>query len=128
MKGISPKFPLMFDNTYGAYRLTKTHQEAITQNLKNLILTGPGERVMDIHFGVGLRRYFFEPMTQNVSSEIAQRLKKQVAKYMPFVIINTIDFNMNENSQQAANLLSMEVNFTISPLNEITLLTIDAST
>ena len=63
MIGYSPKFPLQLDNYVGAYSLTQTVEEVIRQNLMNLILTAPGERIMDINFGVGMRHYLFE---QNV--------------------------------------------------------------
>ena len=60
MYGISPKLPLIVDDLDGHYGLTKTIREAVKQNFKNLILTSPGERVMDQQFGVGLRSYFFD--------------------------------------------------------------------
>ena len=57
MYGISPKLPVTVDDLDGHYALTKTIREAIKQNFKNLMFTIPGEKVMDIDFGVGLKRY-----------------------------------------------------------------------
>ena len=65
MYGISPKLPLIVNDLDGHYGLNKTIRQAIKQNFKNLILTSPGERVMDIQFGVGLRNYFFENFTDS---------------------------------------------------------------
>ena len=38
---ISPALPLVVDPTDGPYRLTKSINEAVEQNFKNLILTNP---------------------------------------------------------------------------------------
>ena len=58
-QGISPKLPLTIDSRDGKYALNKTVRQAIAQNLKNLVLTAPGERIMNSDFGVGIRNYLF---------------------------------------------------------------------
>ena len=58
MPGIAPKLPLQLDEVDG-YRLTKTIKETVQQNLKMIVLTSPGERIMNPDFGVGLRNYLF---------------------------------------------------------------------
>ena len=59
MAGISPKLPLTRDRQDG-FALNKTVLDSIKQNVKMVVLTSPGERVMDPAFGVGVRRYLFE--------------------------------------------------------------------
>tara|TARA_Y100000593_G_scaffold12894_1_gene23960 strand:- start:932 stop:1324 length:393 start_codon:yes stop_codon:yes gene_type:complete len=93
MIGYSPKFPLQLDNYVGAYSLTQTVEEVIRQNLMNLILTAPGERIMDINFGVGMRHYLFEQNVPDTQERIAAAVREQVAKYMPFVALNKVHFN-----------------------------------
>lgn len=128
MKGISPKFPLMIDNTFGTYALNQTYEDVVKQNLKNLILTSPGERVMDINFGVGLRHYFFEPMTRSITSEITSNLKEQVRTYMPFLIISSVDYSTGDEEAGNPYLLSVGVSYVIAPLNESGLLTVETDT
>ncbi len=60
-KGFSVKLPLSTDKIDGPYVLNKTLESTIKQNLKMLVLTEPGERVMNGNFGVGLKRLLFEP-------------------------------------------------------------------
>ena len=60
MAGISPRLPLMLDSVDGPYGLITTYKELATQKLKMLLLTNPGERIMNPDFGVGLKSYFFE--------------------------------------------------------------------
>ena len=57
MNGIGPKLPLQRDDVYGNYTLISSYAEEIKQNFKNLLLTAPGERMMNPDFGVGLRNY-----------------------------------------------------------------------
>jgi phage baseplate assembly protein W len=93
MIGYSPKFPLQLDNYVGAYSLTQTVEEVIRQNLMNLILTAPGERIMDINFGVGMRHYLFEQNVPDTQARIAAAVREQVGEYMPFVALKKINFN-----------------------------------
>ena len=70
MSGIGPKLPLN-QMTEGGFDLTKTIAENVQQNLKNLILTNPGERIMNPDFGVGLRNYLFENASEGLYNTIS---------------------------------------------------------
>jgi len=127
MNGYSPEFPLKLDNSGGAYRLTKTYTQMIRQNLKNLLLTQPGERVMDLLFGVGLRAYFFEPMTPNMTSDILDNINQQVEKYMPFVRLESVDFHGGDTLAGTENVLGVTISYRVVPLQTTDSLTIDSS-
>ena len=90
--GLSPKLPLQMDQRVGSYQLNRTYLEMINQNFKNLLLTNPGERIMDTRFGVGLSMFLFEQKSDEVKSQIAARVNRQVTLYMPFITINQILF------------------------------------
>ena len=64
--GISVKLPLRVTAENGPYGLTKDLASTVKQNFKNLVLTAPGERVMDANFGVGIYAMLFE----NYNSEV----------------------------------------------------------
>tara|TARA_R110000824_G_scaffold20925_12_gene78509 strand:- start:147 stop:521 length:375 start_codon:yes stop_codon:yes gene_type:complete len=113
MAGLSVKIPLQRDKTDG-YKLNKTYQEMIKQNFKNLVLTIPGERIMDPLFGVGLRKYLFEQNSSVVREEISSNIYEQTKKYMPFINIDNIDFGQAE---QIANMLFVRVEYSITPLS-----------
>ena len=112
--GISPKLPLQSDSRVGAYKLNETVHEAIKQNFINLLLTIPGERVMDTKFGVGLPMFLFEQDFDNLRSGISSRIKKQVSIYMPFVIVNEIIFkNAEQGLSIDPNSLALTINYSI---------------
>jgi len=87
--GISPRLPLSISPRDGAYRLNKTFASNAQQNLKNLILTSPGERIMDPEFGVGIRNYLFESFNDIVQL-IPGHIEEQIKKYLPYIGIEDI--------------------------------------
>ena len=91
MSGLSPKLPIS-RNSIDGFTLTKTYNELIKQNLMNLVLTSPGERVMDINFGVGIRNFLFEQDTVEARLDIEEKIHEQVLRYMPFISIEQVGF------------------------------------
>jgi len=124
MRGYSPKLPLLLDPE-GGYGLTKTFKELTSQNLKMLILTSPGERVMDPTFGVGLYNMLFELNTQHSKEAIKEKIAQQVEKYMPFITIYRIAFGESEGMDIDSNFLNVVIEYGIPSLNEQNLLRID---
>ena len=120
MDGIGPQLPLNISTSDGAYNLITSYQEQVKQNFKNLLLTSPGERMMNPDFGVGLRTFLFEPKTHAVPA-IRQRITKQARKYMPFLQINKIKFDSAENLSEPnfldSPLLSIRIEYTVPSLN-----------
>ena len=125
MPGLSPKLPVTRDPVDG-FSLTKTYEEMIHQNFKNLVLTSPGERIMDPNFGVGIRRYLFQQKTPLVFADIRERLDQQVAKYLPFVEVTNVFFDSRED--QFPNMLMMQIEYLVIPLGKLNALniTVDA--
>jgi len=118
MPGIAPRLPLANDAQDGL-ALIRTYENLVRQNLKHLILTNPGERIMDPLFGVGIKQFLFEPNDTIVWSNITATIHKQVQKYMPYLEIIDISF-MEPGSQNSefgvSNYLPISIEYTIIPL------------
>jgi len=115
--GLSPKLPIRLDPSDG-YQLTKTYKEMVKQNLKMLILTCPGERMMDPIFGVGLRNYLFEQNVKATHGSIESNIKKQVKLYLPFVQIVSVDIkSMDDDPTIHQNAIYISLNYKIKPLD-----------
>ena len=113
MNGIGPQLPLSRDFVNGNYSLIVSYKQEVKQNLKNLLLTSPGERVMNPDFGVGLRRFLFE-QRELVIPQVRQRIDQQINKYLPFVRINNISFDRGLNPQDNDSpILSITINYGI---------------
>ena len=116
MAGIGVSLPLTIDSVDGI-SLIQTVKQATYQNLKNLLLTVPGERI-DANYGVGLKRYLFQQMTPDVYEEIRSVISRQVNLYVPNVNIVRISITEDENN---LNKISLVVSYTIPSLrtNEV---------
>ena len=126
--GLSVALPLQQSPIFGTYRLNTTFAEIARQNLKMLLLTNPGERMMDPEFGVGLQRYLFEVNTKFIYSEIQSRIEQQVKKYLPYIGIGKIEFLTSAlESAIDPHYLGVNVSFIILPLNMSSLLQINAN-
>ena len=124
--GLSPQLRLVVSEVFGAYNLNTNFEDLAKQNLKMLILTIPGERIMDPNFGVGLRRYLFELNDSNTYSAISSKINEQVQRYLSYIQIDDIQFQIPEgNPDLFPHNLSVSISFTILPLQLSTLLQID---
>jgi len=117
--GLDAKIPLYRDPIEGFYGLTRTVKQNTKQKLKMLMLTGPGERVMLPSYGVGLKRFLFENTPE---FDIVQRIKEQVARYLPEVVINKINVTKKPRTSQLQddnlnNTLFIELEYSIRGLN-----------
>ena len=97
--GYDASIPLTKDPTYGWAEL-RTARQAVQQQMKNLLLTSPGERVMIPDFGVGLKRYLFENLDRAVLGSIEARIRQQVEKYLPYVNLKSVVFQSALDSGQ----------------------------
>ena len=107
MYGIGPKLPVSILKTTG-FQTTQTIQENTQQNIKNILLTSPGERVMDPDFGVGVRNYLFENFSEK--AQLISRIQNQIRKYMPFVDIKHLDVTPSPSD----HLLDIHLEYTVS--------------
>tara|TARA_Y100001973_G_C5195566_1_gene334016 strand:+ start:2508 stop:2912 length:405 start_codon:yes stop_codon:yes gene_type:complete len=117
-QGISPQVPLVYDHVDGPYRLNKTIGQTIKQNFKNLILTSPGERIMEPEFGVGLRKFLFGNVNGDLLADLVARIKQQTTTYIPAIQLESIDFiTSDEDPSLSLNQISVVITYNIMPVN-----------
>ena len=117
LQGLSVKLPLAYSNQDGPYGLNKDLQEVVQQNLKNLVLTSPGERVMQPKFGVGARRFLFQQITGQAFENLSVAIYEQVRRYMSFVNIEDIQVLDNEvDSTLTPNEVRLIIRYNIGSL------------
>jgi phage baseplate assembly protein W len=119
LEGISVSLPLVYDSVDGPYELNKTLKDVVKQNLKNLVLTSPGERIMLPEFGAGIRRLLFEPVTPATSSQAKEKISTQISKFMPFVEIEQIlILTSDEDASLSPNAVRIILKYNIGPIND----------
>jgi|MDSX01.1.fsa_nt_gb hypothetical protein len=91
---------LPFDG-YAVFNQSFTTKEQVKSNLINLMLTSPGERLMNPNFGIGIRDLIFENVIDQES--LRNRIIDSALEYIPEVEI------LNVNVQRVSETTSPEV-------------------
>ena len=103
MSSIGVSLPITRDPSDG-FSMLKGFKETIKQNFKMLLLTSPGERVMEPEFGVGMRRFLFENYDDTMPHRIESIIREQVSLYIPVIKIVEIDFDTREMDRNIMGL------------------------
>lgn len=114
MQGYSPKLPLAKDENDGLFAMNKTVLESIKQDLKMLVLTNPGERIMNPEYGIGMRKFLFEQKSDPTYKNIANIVQQQITKYMNFIKVEDIVIETPEDNE---NEIYIKLVFSIPSLN-----------
>ena len=114
MQGYSPRLPLEKDESDGSFSMNKTAIDSIRQDLKMLLLTSPGEKMMDVEYGVGLKRFIFEQNIEETYAKIKNKINEQITKYMNFVSVLDIQIFAAEQNE---NVVYVIVTFSVPSLN-----------
>ncbi len=120
MASYAVKLPLAQDSSTGFAMISRI-RELIKQNLKMLILTNPGERIMEPAYGVGIRTFLFENFEESVFEDIDQKIRKQISRYMPAVQVVELRFS---SLGQDTNTLGLFLEYSIPEIATTDLLEI----
>ena len=122
-EGLSIALPLSLDENSGPYKSNMTLDEVAQQNIKMIVLTSPGERVMEPDFGVGITSYLFEQESPLLVKRIKKRIGDQVERYAPFVKIREININIDSDN----GFLSAQIKYAVPAGGIVSDLTIPVS-
>lgn len=121
MAGYSARLPIIEDSNDG-FALLQTLNEVALQNVKMILYTEPGERVWDINFGVGIKKYLFEQNSSSNRNELKIRISNQISKYLPYINIIKLEvLAIDENNEivETSNFLRIKLFFNISGLGNV---------
>ena len=89
---IGIKTPIAFSNgTSDLFNMNYDISDQIRDNLRNLVSTNEGERLMLSDFGANLRPLVLEFSNEDVVNEAIRRISKSAAKFMPYVELETFE-------------------------------------
>lgn len=103
----------------------KTGVDQIKANLLQLLLTNPGERVMNPDFGTPLRTLFFEPNDPALAIQARQIIAKAIRDWEPRIEITNIqvttnfdknDLNIYDTGEDRDAILGIKISF-VDPKN-----------
>ena len=102
------------DGKEGYFASTATTIEAVKNNIKNLLQTNKGERLMQPELGINLRNYMFEQITEETIINIQTDIIETFKIWLPFVEIQDIQVSANETDAIGRNKLSVNTVFNIT--------------
>ena len=94
----------------GVFNQTYTTLEQIKSNLKNLVLTNPGERFYHPNFGVGVQGLLFQNITPSVLTRLQDTIVEQVGFWLPYVTIKDI---VTDVSEVDSNKVRIQIDYII---------------
>ena len=86
---IGMSFPLRRD-ILNNFAMTKNSLEQSRHNLRNLLLTYPGERVGQDEFGSRLRELCFEPSDADLPEKIEEEVRRATELWLPYINIEEV--------------------------------------
>jgi len=95
------------------FKSSTTNFEQAKTNLINLLYTETGERVMQPTFGVGFKKYLFEPNIDDLADRIETEIRDAVATWLPYIIIDEISVSGQlDDSLNNGHRLQIKLRFT----------------
>ena len=104
---IGIKTPISFSQTGNSmFDMSYDIGTQIRDNLRNLLLTNSGERLMMSDLGANLKELAYDLSSEEVVSEAIRRIATTVSKYMPYVDLQTFE-PRTEKSEEGETILSI---------------------
>ena len=99
----------------GYFASTSTTIEAVKNNIRNLVNTHEGERLMQPQLGMNLRKYLFEQFSDETVFSIQNDIVDTFKNWLPFVEIQDIQVNMSSiNDSIGKNTMNVTIIFNIT--------------
>ena len=102
------------DGTEGWFATTKYTIDAVKQNVKLLLQTRKGERLMQPDLGIDLYRFLFEQITDDTLLQIQTEIIETFNKWLPFVNVNDIRITPGENYDVGVNSINIYLEFNLN--------------
>ncbi len=92
--GTGIHFPIKINPSTGKIE-TAQGKNLIEQSIKLLLSTKPGERLYHSNYGIDLTPLLFEIPNDSTLKEIEERIKDSIVLFLPMIIVDTVDFEIN---------------------------------
>jgi len=101
-------------NSNGVFSTNYTTLSQAKDNLKNLILTKKGERLMNPDFGCDVWLVLFEQMDgDTIESKIETSIVDAVDTWLPYISLTSIVFDYDDNDIDT-NRISLDIQFALA--------------
>jgi len=116
-RSVNIKFPLK-KSSRGTFQNNEESVDAIADDLKILILTNHGERLVHRDFGANLRPLLFEQQGDFLNQRIEDAIVVAVEKWMPFItIVDLVVKDSESNPNLNKNEVNIRIKFSVGNTN-----------
>ena len=102
--------PIQITNT--AFAQSFTTREQVSSNIKNLLLTKKGERILQPEFGSGLQGLLFDFNNDELPTKIEDTITEALEQWLPYVTAEEIDIESTDELRDN-NKLNVSIKFRI---------------
>jgi phage baseplate assembly protein W len=102
--------PIQIGNT--AFNQSFTTYEQAKSNIKNLLLTKKGERIMQPNFGSGLQELLFDFNDDTLSEKIEETITTSLENWLPYIVVQQINVNQS-NDNKDRNTVGITISFNV---------------
>lgn len=110
-KGLGLSLPIKNGNN-GYFTLNYLSRDQIKDNIRNLLRTNEGERLMHPTFGTGLRRILFSNITEDFEDLIVETIETSFATWLPYVTLDSIEVDVSDEMKDR-NKVGISIDYTI---------------
>jgi phage baseplate assembly protein W len=111
-KSVGVTLPFTIGNN-GFFAVSYTTKEQVKSDLKNLILTNRGERLMQPEFGCNLRRAIFEQIGPETYSYIRGEIENSIQRWLPYIIVNDVSVT-SDSASKDNNRINVQLDYTLA--------------
>ena len=112
MAAYDVRLPISRDSADG-YTLVKKYKDSIKQQIKMVVLTNPGERIMMPFFGVGIRNYLFLQKQPTLEVEIRQKIYQQINTYIREVNLRGVEIRGFGPEDIDTNFINVKIHYSV---------------
>jgi len=101
---LSIKFPLSV-GTNKDFKDFDNEKQLVNFQIKNILFTNPGERISIPAFGVGIKRFLFEPNLNSTRGRIRNTIVRQLSSYLSTATVKSVDVTMVDEDSIAIKIV-----------------------
>jgi len=102
------------DGIEGWFASTDTTIKSVKNNVKMLLSTTRGERLLQPSLGINFQRFLFEPFTSNTRIEIENEIVDTFSTWLPFVEIQDIQIDVAGEDTIGRAKIKVSITFNIT--------------
>ena len=106
--------PVSFNQTGGSlFNMSMDLKDQVQDNLRNLLSTNHGERLLLGDFGANLKPLAYDLTSEDVISEALIRISTAVSKYMPFIVLDTFEPSVMKGPDDSTIINRIRVGYSV---------------